>query len=158
MLEFVLMGVPIIFLTLSVFEASLMMWQYHTMAEAVQIVGQYITAHGIDCTQNGNTCSITVGNIASYVEQTGVGLDPSKLNITLASQNSTVPCNPVNTCTGNNTVFPPSANADNAVGADVTVKATYSMNNPITMFWPGRTTTATGVLTLGATSTQRILF
>ena len=157
LLEFILMGVPVLFLTISVFEASLMMWQYHTMAEAVQIVAQYVTAHGYNCS-NGNSCAITIGNIASYIEQTGVGLDPSKLNVTIASANSSTACRPVNTCTSSSTQFPPATNGDYNVGNDITVSATYTMNNPITMFWPSKVSTSTGVLTLGATSTQRIVF
>lgn len=151
------MGIPVIFLTISVFEASLMMWQYHTMAEAVQIVAQYITAHGYNCS-NGNSCAITIGTIAGYIEQTGVGLDPSRLNVTISSANSSTSCAPVNTCTSSSVQFPPAANGDYNVGNDITVTATYSMHNPITMFWPSRASDSVGVLTLGATSTQRIVF
>jgi Flp pilus assembly protein TadG len=162
MMEFMLLGIPIVFLTLSVFEVSLMMWQYVTMDQTVQSGTQYISVHGTNCTLNGNNCTITVGNIASYIEGVDVGLDDSKLNITLysgppgATPTTTVTCNPVTTCTGNSTTFPPLT--DNAVGNDVRVQATYAMNNPIVMFWPSQTSVSTGVTTLGATSTQRIVF
>jgi Flp pilus assembly protein TadG len=155
-LEAGLLGVAIIFLMLSAFEGSIIMWQYHTMAEAVQVSARYAAAHGLGCTQNGNTCSITVGQIASYIQSTGVGLDPAKLNVTLVSTNSTVTCSPLNTCTSNGTVFPPSG--DNSPGADVKVTATYLMSNPLVMFSPGAGASKIGKVTLGATSTQRILF
>lgn len=156
MLEFALLGVVVIFLTMSVFEGSLMMWQYHTLAEAVQVGARYISAHGVDCTENGNSCTITVGNVASYIAQQAVGLNPAVLNVTLTSASGSVPCDPLNSCNTSTTVFPPSS--DNAVGSNVKVTATYTMNNPIVMFWPGVSTKSIGSLTLGATSTQRIMF
>ena len=165
MLEFMLMGVPIVFLTFSVFEVSMMMWQYISMDQTVQATAQYISLHGYNCTLNTNNCTITVANIASYIENASMGLDPAKLNITLytascvgntCTNTSTVSCSPVNTCNSNSTTFPPLAN--NSVGNDVQVQATYKMYNPIVMFWPSRATVSTGAVTLGATSTQRIQF
>ena len=157
MLEFVLLVVTVIFLMLSVFEGSLLMWQYHTMAEAVQEGARYISAHGVNCTLNGNTCSVSVGTIATYIGNQAVGLDTTRLNITLNSSGSTVSCAPLSSCNANAAIFPPSAY--NAVGSSVQVVAAYPMNNPIVLFWPGAASITMGSpLTLGATSTQRIMF
>jgi Flp pilus assembly protein TadG len=165
LLEFMLMGVPILFLTISVFEVSMMMWQYVSMDQTVQSTAQYISVHGYNCNLNTNNCTITVGNIASYIEATSPGLDPSRLNITLytascvsntCTNTSTVSCSPLNTCNSNSSTFPPLA--DNAVGNDIQVQASYRTYNPIVMFFPSKSTISTGDVTLGATSTQRIQF
>lgn len=156
LIEFTLLGVPIMFLSLGAVEVSLVMWDYHTTAEAVQVSARYISMHGSTCTQNGNSCTITVGNIVSYMESNEVGLDPSKLDVTLTSTSSSVPCNPLNSCASSTSTFPPTS--DSAPGNDVQVTATYAMNNPLVLFWPGAANKAMKALTLGATSTQRIVF
>jgi len=156
LLEFVLTGIPAIFITLSVFEVSMTMWQYHTMAETVQVVGRYIVTHGQSCSQNGNTCSITVDNIVTSIESTGVGLNPSKLNVSLVGANNTVTCNPLNTCAANSTVFP--EGTDGAAGNNITVTASYPMKNPFSMYWPGAASVAASDFTLAANSIQRIMF
>lgn len=156
LIEFVLTGIPTIFLTLSVFEVSMTMWQYHTMAETVQVAARYAVLHGESCTENGNSCSITVGNIATSMESTGVGLDPSKLNVSLIGASNTVTCNPLNTCTSSSTVFP--EGSDGAVGNNVQITASYPIKNPFAMFWPGAASVASSDFTLAANSTQRIMF
>lgn len=156
LLEFVLTGIPVIFLTISIFEVSMTMWLYHTMAETVQTAGRYIVTHGQSCTQNGNSCSITVANIATSMESTGVGLDPSKLNVSLIGAANTVTCNPLNTCTSSSTVFP--EGSDGAAGNNIQVTASYPMANPFVMFWPGAASVSSGNITLAANSIQRIMF
>jgi hypothetical protein len=156
LLEFVLTGIPALFITVSVFEASMTMWQYHTMAETVQVAGRYIVTHGQSCSQNGNNCSITVANIVTDIESTDVGLDPSRLNVTLAGLNNTVTCNPLTYCANNSTVFP--EGNDGAAGNNITVTATYPMKNPFVIYWPGAATVAGSNITLGANSIQRIMF
>jgi len=156
LLEFVFTGIPAIFMTLSVFEVSMTMWQYHTMAETVQVAARYIVTHGLSCTQNGNNCAITVANVASTMESTGVGLDPSKLNVSLVGAYNAVTCNPLNSCNSNATVFP--EGNDGSVGNDIQVTASYTMPNPFVMFWPGAANVSVGSLKLAANSTQRVMF
>jgi hypothetical protein len=132
------------------------MWQYHTMAETVQVAARYIVTHGLSCSQNGNTCSITVGNIATSMASTGVGLDPSKLNVSLVGATNTVTCNPLNTCTTNSTVFP--EGNDGAVGNNIQVTVSYPIDNPFTIFWPGGANVVSNNITLAANSLQRIMF
>ena len=156
LLEFVLTGIPALFLTLSVFEVSMTMWEYHTMAESVQIAARYCVTHGESCSQNGNSCSITVANIVTTIEGAGVALDPSKLNVSLIGANNTVTCDPLNSCASNSTVFP--EGTDGAVGNNIQVTATYPVKNPFVMFWPGAANVAASDITLGANSTQRIMF
>ena len=155
--EFMLMGIPLMFMVLGVFEVSILMWRYITMAQTAQQAALYVSVHGNTCTQNGNTCTITVANIASYIEKVAVGLPPSNLNITLACTGCTsVSCAPLNSCNGNSDTFPPLSY--NAIGNNVTVTAAYAMTNPLYMFWNGKNKVAIQDLTLGATSTQRIVY
>ena len=135
LLEFVLTGIPAIFITISVFEVSMTHVAVPHHGRNRTGSGRYIVAHGQSCSQNGNNCSITVANIATSMESTGVGLDSSKLNVSLTSAQITVTCNPLNTCNSNATVFP--EGTDGAPGNDIQVTASYPMKNPFSMYWPG---------------------
>jgi hypothetical protein len=133
------------------------MWQYHTMAETVQVAARYVVTHGESCSQNGNSCSITVANIATSMESTGVGLNPANLNVSLIGSQNTVTCNPITSCLNNSTVFP--EGTDGAVGNDIQVTASYPMNNPFAIFWPGAANVSAPTnASLGANSIQRIMF
>lgn len=166
MLEFVFLGVPSLFLTLSVFEVSLTMWQYHTLAEAAATGARYAVTHGSDCSQNGNSCTATAEQVATVIKNSVVGLDPTKVNVTFTPQTGSAigpytlsNCSAGNAqatgCTGN---FPPSG-AAGAPPNTVTVNLTYTANNPVAMFWPGGGKgLLVGGLTLGAISTQEIMF
>src|ERR1700733_9737665 len=135
MIEFVLLGIPVIFITLSIIEVSLAMWQFHSLAYTVAIAARYAATHGIGCTQNGNTCAITVGNVASLLSTQAPALSSSKLNATLTANGVSTSCNPVSNCFGNTAQFPSSGN--NAVNKDVKIVVTYPVVNPLPLFWPG---------------------
>src|SRR5208282_6574762 len=83
--EFTLVGIPIIFTLVSIVDMSLGMWIYHSQTYAVAQAARYTVVHGQDCTLNGNTCTVTVGNIASAIANTGVGLSTSQWDVTLVS-------------------------------------------------------------------------
>jgi len=156
MIEFTLIALPMIFLTISIIEASIAMWQYHSMAFAVDVATRVAVTHGRGCTQNGNSCSITLGNLTSLLSSQAPALDASKLNVTLYTHGTTTTCNPINTCFSSTTTFPSAA--ENAVNFDVKIVATYAVANPMPMFWPGATASPGGTFILGATSRQRIVF
>jgi len=156
LIEFTLIAIPVIFLTISIIEASLAMWQYHTMAYAVELATRYAVIHGRGCTQNGNTCSITLGNVANVIANQSLALDPSKLNVSLTTHSGTTTCNPLNTCLSSTTQFPSAV--DNGLNLDITIAATYPISNPMPLLWPGSGASSIGTFTLGATSRQRILF
>jgi len=161
LLEYVFVGIPSLFLTLSVFEVSLGMWQYHTMAEAAQIAARYVVTHGAAC-----ACAVTPANIATVVGNEAVGLSAANTNLTLKSASATITCTVQNcmnavsvTCAGAGcptAVFPPAADA--AAGNNITVILTYNITNPLLMYWPGGVQMSTGSYTLGAQSVQEILY
>jgi Flp pilus assembly protein TadG len=166
MLEFVLLGVPSLFLTLSVFEVSLTMWQYHTLAEAAATGARYAVTHGSDCSQNGNSCATTAAQVATVIKTAVVGLDPAKVNVTLTPQTgSAIGPYTVSNCSAGNAQatgctnnFPPTG-ATGAPPNTITVNLTYTAANPFAMFWPGAGKgTVQKAVTIGAISTQEIMF
>ena len=64
LMEFVLVGIPIIFVLISTFEIARGMWAYQTLAYSVKRGLRYAIVHGWNCGQSGNTCNVTVGQIA----------------------------------------------------------------------------------------------
>ncbi len=163
MVEFALLGVPTLFLTVSVFEISMTMWQYHTLAEAAAQGARYAATHGSDCSQNGNTCTTTAKQVASVIANSAVGVDPTKVTVTLTPQTGsaigpytlsdceTADANAPN-CTNN---FPPTSLAPPST---ITVRMTYAVSNPFVLFWPGAGKVADKGMTLGAISTEELLF
>ena len=156
MIEFTLVGVPMICTITSIIMTAIAMWQFESLAFGTQITARYIVMHGRTCTQDGNSCTVTVSDIAAYFARQTIALDPSQTNLTLKSATATRNCSPLNSCTGDTTQFPSAV--DNGVNFDVTVKATYGVTNPLAMFWPGTTGVGSGNFNLMATSRQRIVF
>jgi hypothetical protein len=158
LIDFVLVGVPAIFISLFTFELALAMWQYHTLASVAQQSTRYVAQHGYSCTQNGNTCSITMGNIATFIENRALGLDRSKLNVRLSATSGDTTCNPITTCDGGSATYP-SGSTDGSINSDITITATYAVTNPFLMLWPGAISgSIPGTLTLRGASRQRITF
>ena len=157
-LEFTLVGIPLIFGLISTVEMARGMWIYQTQTYAVHQGVRYAVVHGYDCTQNGNTCTMTVGNIANVLANAGVGLVTSQWDVTLvsASGSNNVTCNPLSSCLSNNTVWPPSP--DNTVGSSVGINATYPFASGISMFYPGTKPILFGTVNLPAYSKQVIQF
>lgn len=154
-LEFVLLGIPLLMITISVVEVSLAMWIFHNLAYATDATARYITMHGATCAQNGNTCTVTVGNVVTYFNNQALALDPAQVTVTLTDGSGTTTCYPASSYTSTSTQFPSASY--NSLGSDVTVKATYTLHNPITLFWPPYTTSASSVV-VAATSRQRVVF
>ena len=157
MVEFLMAGIPVIFITMSIMEISLESWKFETMIYAIQVAARYACSHGRTCTKGTNTCTITVGNVATLINQQSPSLDPSLLDVTLATHSGTAAtCNPLNSCLTSSTQFPSSI--DNGVGFDVTITATYPMNNPFPMMWFGNASVAGRTYTLGAVTQQTIVY
>lgn len=156
LLEFSLVGVPLIMISISILQMSIAMWQFYTLQHAIQSSCRYIVTHSRGCTTNGNTCGLTVGNVASMIAGQALALDPGKLNISLVTAAGTQSCNPVNTCNSNGSQFPSST--ANSVDQDVSITATYTVTEPLVLFWPGSALVRGSNFTLGAKTRQRIAF
>lgn len=155
LVEFTLMGIPMVFVTISVIYMSIGMWQFFSLAYASEMTARYVSLHGATCSQNGNTCTITVGNVATFFAAQAMALDTSKVIVKMTDGSGTTTCNPVSNCTSTSTQFPNTGN--NSVGSDITITATYGVKSPLAMFWPPNIDWAHDY-TVGALSRQRIMF
>jgi hypothetical protein len=161
MLEFTLVGIPLIFVLISVFEVARGMWIYDTLAYAVKEGTRYAILHGENCNVSPNACNITVGDVVGKIRDSGVGLLPSELNVTLLTASGVqTACNPISTsCLTSTTRWPPSLAGDDQVGKLITIRATYQFNSALAMFWPGAGNGVRfGAVNLPASSTAAIRF
>jgi hypothetical protein len=159
--EFTLVGIPLVFILISIFEISRGMWVYHTIAHAVKNANRFLIVKGENCIASGNSCGVTIGRIAQEIRDSGVGLDPAQLNVTLISLGDIRTCNPIQTCLANTTPWPtlttPAA-AGSGRGQNITIQANIPFRSAIALFWPGAARTRFGVFNLGAASTEKIQF
>ena len=134
LVEFTLVGIPMIFLLVSTFEVARGMWTYHTLAYGVKEGTRYASVHGKTCELAPNTCTITVAQVAQRVLDSSVGLLPATLTLTYTSEGGTFSCTITN-CLKNNSVWPP--DPANAFGKNITISGVYPFQSVIMMFWPG---------------------
>lgn len=154
LIEFSLLGIPIIFITIAIVAMGLNMWEFHNLAYATEATARYISMHGVNCQ---STCSLTIQASANFFETQALALDPSVVKVVFTDGSGPTTCNPVNSCSTNTANFPSQSGAYNAVGGDITVSATYLLKNPIALYWPPDRESS-GDFTVGAVSKQRILF
>ena len=89
LIEFTLVGIPLVFLLVSVFEMSRGMWLYHTLATAVREGTRLAVVHGGDCNLYPNSCAVTVRTVANRIRDAAVGLPPSDMqNVTLGIEST----------------------------------------------------------------------
>lgn len=155
MLEFAMTGIPLIFALLSLFWMAMGMWQYHTVAEAVNSTARTASLHGSDCV--GLSCATTVDTVARQIASSAIGIPASQLNVTLNSTaGPSYPCNPLTSCYNNSAAFP-SVSGNTPSSASVTISATYQFSSAISLWSPHGKVTFNPI-TLGANSTQPIIF
>jgi len=155
MIEFVLLGIPAIFICTSIVTTSIDMWEFFTLNYAVAETARYASMHGVTCATSPNTCTIMQSDVATYFENAAIALVPASTTLKLTDSSGTTTCNPVTSCS-TSTQFP--ASSHNAVGANITIQASYTLLNPIFMFWPGAGSVSASNITVSSASTQAILF
>lgn len=160
MLEFTLCAIPLIFVIISLFWMGMGMWQYHTLAEAVNETARYASLHGADCA--GQTCATTVQQIANILAGRAIGIPSSRLNVILTSVAQNYSCNPLSGCQSNSGTWPSLAgntaiSASNA-GTDISISATFVFSSPISVWVPMHGSVQFGSVTLGANSTQPVIY
>ncbi len=131
-------------------------WQLWNLSDATDSTARYISTHGANCAQNGNSCTITTGQVATYFENQAMALSSGSANVTLTDGSGTTSCSPVSTCASGSAQFP--ASSANSVGSDITVQATYQLTNPIFMLWGNSNNVNGNNYTVGAKSRVRIQF
>jgi Flp pilus assembly protein TadG len=157
LVEFTLVGIPLIFVLISTFQMALAMWNYQTLAYAVRAGARYAATHGKDCGNSGNSCGTTVANVENAIAKAAVGLPPGNFNVTLTSGTATaVTCAPLSSCGSTSTAWPPSGN--NSPGQDIQIAATYTFSTALGMLWPGAGKVSFGTFTFVAYTRQPIQF
>jgi Flp pilus assembly protein TadG len=155
--EMSLIGIPIIFVLISIFEVARGMWIYHTLAYALKEGTRYAIVHGQNCSVAPNSCATTVGAIATRIRNAGVGLDPSLLQVQMKSLTDDTGLQSLSALEGDATVFPTGAGA--SLQAPITFSAEYPFTSALAMLWPGVKVGAKfGSYTLPASSQERIQF
>ena len=155
--DFTLVGIPLVFVLISTFEMARGMWIYHTLAHAVTEGARFASVRGRGCTVPPNACGGTVGQVAQAVARAGVGLIPDDLDVTLTSAAGSLPCSPLRSCLADSTAWPPAGN--NTAGSEIGIRATYPFRSALAMFWPGAGRGRVfGAIEFGAESRERIHF
>lgn len=157
MVEFVLTGIPLIFIWIGIFWMSFGMWRYHTLQHAAKAAAAYVATHGaLYVTQSGS--SIKVADVANVLAGNAVGIPPSEIAATFTANSSTKSCPQLSTCQSDTTtVWPPTS--ANTVGTDITVKAVYRFVAPFAMWTPHNGSVAfANSYNLPGYSHQQILF
>lgn len=137
LIEFTLVGIPMLFLWVSVIEMGRAMWQYHTIQYACKMTAAYASVHGATCA-SPNSCLKNMSDVVGVFQTNAIGVPMDKVALKLVSQSGSVTCTQVSTCSSNgswSTTWPPTS--DNAVGNAVQVRADYTFSTALSMFWPG---------------------
>jgi len=142
LVEFTLVGIPLLFVFICVTEMSRGMWQYHTLQYATKMANAFAAVHGATCSINGNSCTVDVSDVVTVFQNNAIGIPMANVAITLTSATpaNAVTCSQVSTCSSNaawSTQWPPTGSGDNAVGNVVQIKTEYQFNTALAMFWPG---------------------
>lgn len=156
MLEFTLVGIPVIFVIVSTFEMSRGMWLYHSLAHAAKTGARFAAVHGKGCQAPGNACTVSVGAVARHVAAAATGLPAARFDVTLTSEAGAVDCAPLSTCLNDANPWPPPG--ANSPGMDVQVALRHEFRSALAMFWPGAAAVRIGTVLLRADSRQRIQF
>ena len=135
LIEFTLVGIPVMFVLISTFEMARGMWIYHTLAYAIKEGTRFAIVHGQNCTTAPNTCGKAIQDVATVVKNAGAGLNASQLSLTFSSaSNAAVTCT-LNNCLSNATAWP--QYPDNQPGLLIGINGIYPFQSAIAMFWPG---------------------
>ncbi|MCU1336089.1 MAG: TadE family protein [Bryobacterales bacterium] len=167
-IEMTLVGVPLIFVMISIFEVSRGMWMYHTAAHAVKKGVRFATVHGLDCVTNlpavTNNCTVTANDIAAAIQYAGVGLPlgPSSnmTTLTFSSLNGSFSCPLDGSDTGVDCagVWPPAGAGADKQGNSLRIIIKVPFPSALAMFWPGSTPVSFALTNLYADSADAVQF
>jgi len=178
-----LVGIPLIFILISIFEISRGMWMYETAATAVREGVRFASVHGVNCVHVTpsipNACEVTANDIVVVIRDgvgnamqnsqgaslnygpTGAGavalFDRVNTLVTFTSLNGTFSCQLDATSGGNcGSRWPP--DLDNAVKNVFTISIKTPFRSAISMFWPGSKPMQFGTTFLSASSSDTVQF
>ena len=158
-IEMTLVGIPIIFILISVFEIARGMWIYNAAAHAAREGVRFAIVHGANCVYNpsagfNNNCSKTAAEVAAKIRDAGVGLDPATTMVRFTASGSALAQCALNGCPA--TLWPPAG--QNSVGTVIQIDVITPFNSALAMFWPGAAKVNFAMVNLGASSSDTIQF
>ena len=161
LLEFTLVGIPMIFVLISIFEIARGMWIYHTLAYAVKEATRLAIVKGSSYVYATGGQFVTVGRIVQEVRQAGVGLplDDADSEIWLTSADTgVIHCKPAASCLTNGDRWPPEGVSSRNL--PVSIEVVVPFRSALAMFWPisGERARVFGVTWLRARSQDLIQF
>ena len=161
MVEFTLVGIPLIFILISTFEMGRGMWLYHTLAYAAKEGTRFAIVKGDDCSTGSNSCAVKVEQVAKKIQYAAMGLDPSLMQVRFISLTQTVGYESLQTALSDQTKWPSLGTTDfgGNQGQDLEIDVTYPFTSAITFFWPGAGHGQQfGTFTFAAVSKEEIQF
>jgi Flp pilus assembly protein TadG len=138
--ETALILVPMLFFILGLFEVSRMVWTYHTLTASVKRGSRFAIVHGARFQDASTACPVSVGTIVTTMLSSGIGLDPTKLELQLTSGGQTLSCT-ASVCRTNATIWPSAPY--NAVGLPITIRATYQFDSAVAYILTGTSSSRT---------------
>jgi Flp pilus assembly protein TadG len=155
-LEFVLVGIPMLFILFSLFEAARGMWTYQMLAYAIREGTRYASVHGKGCA-SPNTCQVTIGQLVTYIRTAGPLIDASS-TVTFTPATGSVTSGTVTALSTNTAIWPPST--ANTAGQTVQISIVYPFRTILAMFWAGagQPLNDSQTFNLGASSAEPIQF
>ena len=160
LIEFTLVGIPLLFVLIATFEMSRGMWTYQTLAHAVKSGARYTIVHGQNCAIAPNNCTVSISQIAGKIKWAGVGLPDDLVTLTFTSANGASTSCLLSNCIANYGAgaWPPAGS--NAPGQDVRISGRYEYRSAMLFFWPGAgaATRTAPVINLSADSRETIQY
>jgi len=159
MLEFVLCGIPMIFIWIGIIQMAIGMWHYVVMVHAVKTAGNYIAHHGSFYIASGNSAK-RIQDVANVLSSAAIGVPASKISMTWTATpevgSTTTRTCILSACKTEATTWPPTAAS--FPGSVVTVKADFVYKSALAMFVPGKGAVKFKAPNLGGYTRQVVLF
>lgn len=165
-IEMTFVGIPLIFILISIFEISRGMWMYNTASTAVREGLRFASVHGLNCVRNPpsvpNSCDVKANDIVTVIRMGlgnaildsqgnsrdygptgagGAGLVPSTTIVTFTSKTVTFNC-PLDGTSGGEArcaqTWPPTTPlGENLVKNTISISIRTPFRSALAMFWPG---------------------
>lgn len=156
LVEFVLTGIPLIFVWIGIFWMSFGMFQFHSLQYAAKMANAYLAVHGATYVSTAGS-AIQVKDVANVFAANAVGIVPSTVTLTLTAGNQTHSACRLDTCQSDSTPWPPTT--ANALDTDIKLTAAFTFLAPFGMWTPGHGATSfANSYSLAGYSHQLILF
>lgn len=155
-LEFTLVGIPLIFVLISIFEMARGAWTYHSLAHAVKEGTRFAIVHGQNAGLEQPPSHASISKVCDTIVKAAPGLLPQSLLLTFESGYTGGSFTHVSgpfcaggacaggysSCSANNndtTPWPPNAgiSTDDQPGQLIRISAYYPFVSALSMFWPG---------------------